>query len=69
MGYGTKQMKELEESINNAPVDLVIIGTPIDLTRVIKLNKPALRVQYELQEIGKPDLEDVLQNFMKKHDL
>jgi len=62
-------MKELEESINAAPVDLVIIGTPIDLTRVIKINKPALRVQYELQEIGKPDLEDVLQDFIRKHNI
>jgi len=69
MGYGAKQMKELEESINAAPVDLVIIGTPIDLTRVIKINKPALRVQYELQEIGKPDLEDVLQDFIRKHNI
>jgi len=69
MGYGAKQMKELEESINATPVDLVIIGTPIDLTRVIKINKPALRVQYELQEIGKPDLEDVLQDFIRKHNI
>ena len=69
MGYGAKQMKELEDSINAAPVDLVIIGTPIDLTRVIKINKPALRVQYELQEIGKPDLEDILKGFMKKHNI
>jgi len=60
MGYGEKQMKELEETINAADVDLVIIGTPIDLTRVIKINKPYQRVRYELQEIGQPTLEDIL---------
>ncbi len=65
MGYGEKQIKELEKTINSADADLVIIGTPIDLRRVMKLNKPAVRVKYELQEIGKPDLEDVLSNFVK----
>ena len=60
MGYGDVQMKELEETISNADVDLVIIGTPIDLTRVIKIEKPSQRVRYELQEIGQPTLEDLL---------
>jgi len=60
MGYGEKQMKELEETINAADVDMVIIGTPIDLTRVIKITKPYQRVRYELQEIGQPTLEDIL---------
>ncbi len=60
MGYSEKQIKELEETINKIPADLVIIGTPIDLRRVIKLNKPAVRVKYELEEIGKPDLEDII---------
>jgi predicted GTPase len=60
MGYGSKQTKELEETINAAEADLVLIGTPIDLTRVIRLNKPSQRVRYELQEIGVPTLEDVL---------
>jgi predicted GTPase len=60
MGYGEKQMKELEATINAADVDMVIIGTPIDLTRVIKINKPYQRVRYELQEIGQPTLEDIL---------
>jgi predicted GTPase len=63
MGYGEKQTKELEETINKADVDLVVIGTPIDLSRVIKINKPSQRVRYELQEIGQPTLTDVL---MKK---
>jgi len=60
MGYGEVQVKELEKTINAADVDLVIIGTPIDLTRIININKPAQRVRYELQEIGKPTLEDIL---------
>ena len=53
-------MKDLEATINKADVDLVIIGTPIDLTRVLKINKPCQRVRYELQEIGQPTLEDIL---------
>lgn len=60
MGYGEQQTRELEETIRNADVDLVIIATPIDLTRVVKIDKPAQRVRYELQEIGQPTLEDVL---------
>jgi predicted GTPase len=62
MGYGAAQMKDLEATINKADVDLVIIGTPIDLTRVIKITKPFQRVRYELQEIGKPNLEDILKD-------
>jgi predicted GTPase len=64
MGYGEKQMKELEQTINNADADVVIIGTPIDLRRLMKLNNPAVRVRYELQEIGRPNLEDVLSQFV-----
>ena len=60
MGYGEAQTRDLEATINNADVDMVIIGTPIDLKRVLKINKPAQRVRYELQEIGQPTLEDVL---------
>ena len=63
MGYGKQQIKDLEDTINNTDCDLVIIGTPIDLRKLIKINKPALRVSYELQEIGKPDLKDVLKKF------
>jgi predicted GTPase len=69
MGYGKKQMKELEETINNADVDVVVSGTPIDLNRVVKLNKPLVRVRYELDEIGKPDLKDILDDFVKKHNI
>ncbi len=60
MGYGEHQTRELEETIRNADVDMVIIGTPIDLTRVIKIDKPSQRVRYELQEIGQPTLEEIL---------
>ncbi len=64
MGYGEQQIKDLEETINNTECDVVIIGTPIDLRKLVKLNKPALRVTYELQEIGKPDLTEVLNRFI-----
>ena len=60
MGYGDEMIHDLESTINNAPVDLVISATPIDLNRIIRVNKPMQRVRYELQEIGKPTLEDVL---------
>jgi predicted GTPase len=67
MGYGEAQMKDLEATINGSDADLVIVGTPIDLTRVIKLKKPYQRVRYELQEIGQPTLEDLLKaKFGKK---
>ncbi|MDH4260031.1 MAG: cyclic 2,3-diphosphoglycerate synthase [Gammaproteobacteria bacterium] len=60
MGYGDKQMRELERTINRSDADLVLIGTPIDLGRLLKLNKPSQRIRYELQEIGKPTLAEVL---------
>ena len=63
MGYGEEQMRDLEATIARTPCDLVLIATPIDLRRVLKIDKPALRVGYELQEIGKPDLADVLARF------
>lgn len=63
MGYGEKQIKELEESINNIDADLIISGTPIDITRVVNVNKPVLRTKYILQEIGEPELEQVLNKF------
>jgi predicted GTPase len=61
MGYDKQQMKELQETINKADVDLVIIGTPIDLGKLLKLNKPSQRVRYELQVIGQPTLADILE--------
>jgi predicted GTPase len=69
MGYGGKQIKDLETTINRVECDSVIIGTPIDLRRIININKPSTRVRYELDEIAKPDLQDILQTFLKKHGL
>ena len=69
MGYGTEQLKDLETTINRSDCDSVIIGTPIDLNRVIDIRKPSTRVYYDLQEIGKPDLSDVLDAFIQKHAL
>jgi predicted GTPase len=66
MGYGDQQVKELERTINSADVDLVIIGTPIDLSRIMKIKKPYQRVRYELQEIGQPTLEELLKEKFKK---
>jgi len=60
MGYGEEQVAELAETIDSADVDAVVIGTPIDLRRLIEIGKPSIRVRYELQEIGEPTLEDVL---------
>ena len=64
MGYGEQQLKDLEETINNTDCDSVIIGTPIDLSRVININKPYTRVYYELNEIDKPDLKAILKDFI-----
>jgi predicted GTPase len=66
MGYGAQQVKDLEASINNTECDSVVIATPIDLNRLIKINKPNTRVYYDLQEIGKPDLMDILDDFLAK---
>lgn len=60
MGYGDAQMRDLEATIRNTDADYVVIGTPIDLTRVIKIDKPSTRVRYELQEIGQPTLVELL---------
>ncbi|MFK4998935.1 cyclic 2,3-diphosphoglycerate synthase [Bacillus sp. N9] len=69
MGYGEQQLKDLEETINKADCDVVIIGTPIDLTRVISINKPCTRVHYDLDEISDPNLSDVLKDFIQEHKL
>ncbi|MBO8174480.1 MAG: GTPase [Thermococcus sp.] len=66
MGYSPKQIKELEETINRADADVVVIGTPIDLRRILNINKPAVRVRYELEEIGQPKLYDILKDFVEK---
>jgi len=66
MGYGDQQIKDLEETINNTDCDSVVIGTPIDLNRLVKIRKPNTRVYYDLQEIGQPDLDTILDDFLKK---
>ncbi len=66
MGYGDDQVKDLEATINQVPCDAVIIGTPIDLRRIITINRPSVRVQYSLAETTKPDLADILNEFLKK---
>jgi predicted GTPase len=66
MGYGDKQIKDLTTTIDKVPCDLVVVGTPIDLKRVAKFKKPAVRVQYELQEIGEPSLKTILDEFTQK---
>jgi len=63
MGYGDKQVKDLQETVNRVKCDAVVIGTPIDLTRLLTFNVPATRVRYELQEIGVPTLEEVLEKY------
>lgn len=69
MGYGAQQTADLEATINNTDCDAVVIGTPIDLNRIIKINKPTVKVGYNLQEIGDPNLCDLICNFLKTKDL
>jgi predicted GTPase len=64
MGYGAEQKADLERTINAVDCDAVVIGTPIDLTRIVKIDKPVVRVGYELQEVGKPDLRQALARFL-----
>jgi predicted GTPase len=60
MGYSQEQIRELEKTITRTPCDSVVVATPIDITRIIKIRKPCTRVKYELEEIGKPNIEEVL---------
>lgn len=69
MGYGDEQIRDLEKTIENTPCDAVVIATPIDLSRIVKINKPLVHVGYELQEIGTPNLTGILKDFVKKHKL
>jgi predicted GTPase len=66
MGYSDRQIRDLETTINRVPCDVVIVGTPIDLNRIIKIKKPALRVTYELEEIGEPSLRTILREFTQR---
>lgn len=69
MGYSEQQIKDLEATIENTPCDLVLIATPIDLNRIIKINKPCVKIGYELQDFGKPDMRDVLCEFIERYNL
>jgi predicted GTPase len=69
MGYGDEQLRDLETTINSTDCDSVVIGTPIDLGRIIDIKKPHTRVYYNLQEIGRPDLTGMLEDFIKGHNL
>ncbi len=69
MGYSDQQLKDLETTINNTECDAVVIGTPIDLNRLIKIDKPNTRVYYDLQEIGDPNLGEIIDDFVKKYNL
>ncbi len=66
MGYGDQQLKDLETTINRVPCDVVVIGTPIDLRRIIHIEKPSVRVEYVLEEVTKPDVAEVLEGFLAK---
>ena len=61
LGYGEQQIRELEETINRAPCEVVVVGTPIDLRKLIKIDRPAVYVRYELQEVGSPNLREILE--------
>ena len=65
LGYYEDQLADLEKSINDTPCDLVLVGSPIDITRVVDIKKPAMRVRYDLEEIGEPSLETILKDFLK----
>lgn len=69
MGYGEEQISDLQKTIENTPCDTVVIATPIDLQRIVKINKPTVKIGYELQEIGSPDFTEILGAFVTKHNL
>lgn len=69
MGYGKQQIADLEKTINNTDCDAVVIATPIDLSRIVKIKKPTVKVEYELQEIGCPNLRTLLCQFLKDKKL
>jgi predicted GTPase len=69
MGYGEEQLADLEATINATDCDAVVIGTPIDLTRIVSIDKPNTRVFYDLEELGEPNLDTVLDEFITAHGL
>ena len=69
MGYGKKQIKDLEKTINAAKCDAVVDASPVNLSRLIKVNKPVATIGYYLDEIGSPNLETVIKKFLKEQGL
>ena len=69
MGYSREQIRDLEQTINAVECDLVLFATPINLTRLLTINKPTLRVRYEYRDYGEPRLEQVLLRRMEKQGL
>lgn len=69
MGYGDEQVRDLQATIDKVECDAVVIATPIDLNRIVKINKPTVKVGYDLQEIGTPNLDEILDDFVAKHNL
>lgn len=67
LGYGEEEIKELEETINAVDADVVVSGTPIDITRFMKINKPVVRVEYELKEVSGPTIEQIVDEFVRKY--
>jgi predicted GTPase len=68
LGYGDEQIRELEETINQASADLVITATPIDITRILKVNKPMVRIGYSLRELSHPDIKDIITKFVSQRN-
>ena len=67
MGYSETQRHELQETIKRVPCDVVLVATPIDLARTIHIDKPSVRVRYEVEEIGKPAIPRLIENFTEQH--
>jgi predicted GTPase len=65
MGYGDEQIRDLEATVAKVECESVVVGTPIDLGRIINISQPSVRVKYDLAEIGKPDLKDALADYLK----
>jgi predicted GTPase len=69
MGYSDEQVRDLEATVDRVPCDVVVIGTPIDLARLVRIRKPVVRARYELQEIGQPDLAQVVDDFLARRPI
>jgi predicted GTPase len=69
LGYGVRQMDDLEATINQTPADVVLVATPVDLDSLLELNKECVRLTYEIQPTGEPTVEEILVEFLKQHQL